>query len=175
MRKAWIVLVVAGVSLTACGGGNKAPHLMNLRSTTDGPDEFAILPPKSLSLPADMANLPKPTPGGGNLTDPHPEDDAILALGGKIPKAGGIPAGDAGLVRYADRNGGSPAIRQTLAADDLAYRKKHPGKFLERAFSLTTYFEAYRAMWLNQYVELAKWRAAGVPTPSAPPPETGKK
>ena len=175
MRKAWIVLVVASVILTACGGGNGTPHLMNLRSTSDGPDEFAILPPKSLALPKNMADLPQPTPGGGNLSDPHPQDDAIVALGGKIPKAGGIPAGDAGLVSYADRNGGSPAIRQTLAADDLAYRKRHPGKFLERIFSLTTYFEAYRDMWLNQYAELAKWRAAGVPTPSAPPPSNGKK
>lgn len=166
--------MVASVGLTACGG-NKVPHLMNLRSTTDGPDEFAILPPKSLALPTDMAVLPPPTPGGANLTDPHPMDDAIVALGGKVPKAGGIPASDGGLVRYADRAGVTPGIRATLAADDLALRKKHPGKFLERIFGLSTYLQAYRDMWLDQYAELARWRAAGVPTPSAPPPDTGKK
>ena len=175
MRKAWIVLTLAGVTLTACGGGNRVPHLMNLHSTTDGPDEFAILPPKALALPADMTALPDPTPGGGNLTDPHPMNDAIVALGGKVPKAGGIPAGDAGLVNYADRQGVDPAIRSKLAADDLALRKRHPGKFLERVFGLTTYFDAYRDMWLDEYAELAKWRAAGVPTPSAPPKDSGKK
>ena len=175
MRQAWIVLAVASVTLTACGGGNRVPHLMNLRSTTAGPDEFAILPPKALALPADLVILPAPTPGGENLSDPHPMDDAIVALGGKVPKAGAIAASDTGLVRYADRNGITAGIRGTLAADDLALRKRHPGKLLERAFGLTTYFEAYRDMWLNAYAELAKWRAAGVRTPSAPPQDTGKK
>lgn len=174
MRKARVVVTVALVALSACGGGDKVPHLMNLRSTTAGPDEFAVLPPKALSMPADLAALPDPTPGGANLTDPHPMDDAIVALGGKPRAAGGIPAADAGLVRYADRNGGSPDIRSKLAADDLAFRKKHPGKLLERAFGMTTYFEAYRAMWLDQYAELARWRAAGIRTPSAPPESTGK-
>ena len=175
MRKAWMVLTLAGVSLTACGGNNRVPHLMNLHSTSDGPDEFAILPPKALTLPADMTALPVPTPGGGNLTDPHPLDDAVVALGGKVHAPGGIPAGDAGLVGYADRNGVDPAIRATLAADDLGFRKRHPGKLLERAFGLTTYFDAYRAMWLDEYAELAKWRAAGVATPSAPPKDNAKK
>ena len=175
MRKAWIVLTLAGVTLTACGAGNRVPHLMNLRSTTDGPDEFAILPPKALTLPTDMTALPEPTPGGPNLTDQHPKDDAIVALGGKVPQAGGIPAGDAGLVRYAGRQGVDPAVRSQLAAEDLAFRRQHPGKLLERAFGLTTYFEAYRAMWLDEYAELARWRAAGVPTPSAPPKDNAKK
>lgn len=174
MRQARVVMTVALVALSACGGGNKTPHLMNLRSTTDGPDEFAVLPPKALAMPTDLTALPDPTPGGANLTDQHPMDDAIVALGGKPRAAGGIPAADAGLVRYADRNGGSPDIRAALAADDLAFRKKHPGKLLERAFGLTTYFNAYRAMWLDAYAELARWRAVGVRTPSAPPETTGK-
>lgn len=172
MRKARIVLAVAGVALMAlggCGGGTGAPHLMNLRSTTDGPDEFAILPPKPLAMPKDLTDLPEPTPGGTNLTDQNPMNDAIVALGGKVPVAGAVPAADAGLLRYAGRNGGTGDIRAVLAADDLALRKAHPGKLLERAFGLTTYFEAYRAMWLASYAELQRWRDAGVATPSAPP------
>ena len=71
------------------------------------------------------------------------------------------------------------SLAEALAAggaEDLAFRKKHPGKLMERAFRLTTYFDAYRKQWLDQYAELARWRAAGVATPSAPPPAsaTGK-
>ncbi len=172
MRKARMVLAGAGVALmalAACGGGKGTPHLMNLHSGTDGPDEFSILPPKALTIPPDLTALPDPTPGGANLTDQHPMDDAVVALGGKVRGSGGVPAADSGLVAYASRNGLTTGIRQSLAADDLAFRKKHPGKLLERAFGLTTYFSAYRAMWLDEYAELAKWRAVGARTPSAPP------
>ncbi len=178
MWKTRIVLTSAGVALAAlaaCGGANRTPHLMNLHPSGRGPDEFAILPPKALTLPKDLTALPTPSPGGANLTDPHPMDDAVVALGGKVHVAGGIPAADAGLVNYADRNGVTAGIRQSMAADDLALRRAHPGKLLERAFGLTTYFDAYKDMWLDTYAELARWRAAGVPTPSAPPEDSGKK
>ena len=172
------VLAVAGaalLALAACGGGNREPHLMNLRSSTDGPDEFAILPPKALQLPTDLAALPDPTPGGANLTDPHPLDDGILALGGKVPNpVAGIPSGDAGLVNYAARKGVTAGIRTSLDAEDLAFRKKHPGKLLERAFAVNTYYKAYRDQWLDAYAELLRWRQAGVATPSAPPEESLK-
>lgn len=178
MRKARMGLAMAGVALvalSACGGGNRTPHLMNLHSTTDGPDEFAILPPKALTMPPDLTVLPEPTPGSANLTDPRPMDDAIVALGGKAPTASGIPAGDRGLVAYASRNGVAPDIRSSLAAEDLEWRRKHPGFVISRLFGLNSYFTAYEGMWLNGYSELAKWRAAGVQTPSAPPRYTGKK
>ncbi|MBI1171638.1 DUF3035 domain-containing protein [bacterium] len=178
MRKARIVLAVAGVALvalTACGPRGDDTHLMNLHSASDGPDEFAILPPKALQMPADLTALPPPSPGGENLTDQHPMEDAIVALGGKEHSAGGIPASDAGLVNYADRNGGMPGIRASLAKDDLTFRKRHPGKLLERAFGNTTYYDAYKAQWLDAYKELARWRAAGVRTPSAPPVDAFKK
>ena len=173
-----LVLAVAGaalVALTACGGANQVPQLMNLGSTTDGPDEFAILPPKPLALPVDLAALPDPTPGGANLTDQHPLDDAVVALGGKPPApAAGVPAADAGLLGYSARQGSTPDIRAALAADDLAFRRKHPGKLLERAFGVNVYFKVYRDYWLDAYAELARWRQAGVATPSAPPDSTVK-
>lgn len=170
------VLALAGaalLALAACGGGNREPHLMNLRSSTDGPDEFSILPPKPLELPADLAALPDPTPGGANLTDQHPLDDAVAALGGK-PRApvAGLPSGDAGLVNYAARNGVTAGIREALDAEDLEFRRKNPGKLLERAFAVNVYYRAYRDQWLDAYAELAKWRQAGAATPSAPPLST---
>ena len=167
MRKAGLVL--AGVTLMAlasCGSRDRVPSLMNLRSATNGPDEFSILPPKGLELPEDLAALPEPVPGGANLTDQNPQADAILALGGKP----GTGVNDNALVAYAARHGSDPGIRASLAAEDLEFRKKHPGRLLERLFNLTTYFNAYRDSWLDQYKELARWRAAGVATPSAPPP-----
>ena len=41
-----VIAVAAMVTLAACGG-DKDPQLMNLRSG-QGPDEFAIVPPKPL-------------------------------------------------------------------------------------------------------------------------------
>lgn len=166
MRKAWLVLAaLALVALAACGGNRRDPQLMNLRSSTDGPDEFAILPPKGLEMPPDLAALPEPTPGGVSLTDQNPRADAIVALGGK-PGAG---ASDGALVTYASRHGVTPGIRDTLAAEDLRWRQTHGGRPLERLFRVNTYYKAYSQFWLDVWAELARWRAAGVATPSAPP------
>ena len=162
-------LVLAGavlLALAACGGAGREPHLMNLRSSTDGPDEFSILPPKGLELPPDLAALPEPTPGGGNLTDQHPMADAIVALGGD---AGAGVAGNGALVTYAARHGVAAGIRDTLAAEDLRYRQTHGGRPLEKLFNVNTYYKAYQRYWLDVYAELARWRAAGAATPSAPP------
>ena len=166
-------LAVAGVALvlvTGCASTERAPRLMNLRNGADGPDEFAILPPKALVSPVDLTALPEPTPGGVNLTDPNPQADAVAALGGKPLGAG--TAVDGALVTYASRAGVTPGIRATLAADDLAFRQTHKGRPLERLLGVTTYYRAYRAYALDAYSELARWRAAGVATPSAPPKST---
>ena len=157
---------VALLSVSACGNAKREPHLMNLRSSTDGPDEFSILPPKGLELPPDLAALPEPTPGGGNLTDQHPIDDAVLALGG-TPGSGS--AGNAALVSYAARHGVAADIRNALAAEDLRFRQGHRGRPLEKLFAVNTYYKAYKLSWLDAYAELTRWRAAGVATPSAPP------
>jgi len=171
------VVALAGVvlmGLTACGNGDRGPQLMNLRSASNGPDEFSILPAKSLELPEDLAALPEPTPGGSNLTDRNPTAEAIVALGGDPSAAGGIPAADAGLASYASRKGVSADIRPTLAAEDLDFRRRNNGRLLERLFGLNSYYRAYSDESLDQQTELDLWRRAGARTPSAPPPKDGE-
>lgn len=145
---------------------------MNIRSATQGPDEFGILPPKALELPKDMAALPEPTPGGANLTDPTPKEDAILALGGR---PGGGAGGDAGLINHISRYGVNGSIRNTLAAEDLEWRRDNNGRILERLFNVNVYYKAYSAQSLDQQAELFRWRQRGVRTPSAPPPKDGEQ
>lgn len=160
------LMVVIGMTLTACGG-NKVPNLINLRSDTNGPDEFGILPVKALEMPSDVASLPEPTPNGTNRVDPTPMTDAVAALGGNA-NFGGAKA-DGAIVTYAARNGVSENIRAELADSDLDFRRRNDGLLLERLFKNTVYFKAYRRQALDQQAELARWRAAGIATPSAPP------
>jgi len=159
----------AAALIALAGCGSKEPILMHVRASGNGPDEFAILPPKPLAMPEDLVALPDPTPGSANRTDPTPFEDAIIALGGKPQAARGIPAADGALLAQAARFGTTAGIRETLAAEDLEYRRKHDGRLLERLFSVNVYFKAYLPMTLDQQAELARWRAAGAGNPSAPP------
>jgi hypothetical protein len=176
MRKISGVPVLAAaclLALSACGDGGP-PQLMNLRSSTQGPDEFGIVPPKALTLPEDLSALPEPTPGGANLTDQTPLDDAVIALGGRAGGAGGIPSGDGALYNHAARFGVSGDIRQVLASEDLQWRRDNNGRILERLFNVNVYYKAYRKQSLDQQAELARWRRAGARTPSAPPAQDGE-
>lgn len=165
-RKAMILLgaATAALTLSACDR-NRAPSLLNVKSNTEGPDEFAILPNKALEQPENFAQLPAPTPGGGNRADVTPLTDATVALGGN--PNGGIR--DGGLVNYTSRYGVTPAIRQQLAAEDLEFRRDNNGRILERVFNVNVYFKAYRNQSLDQYGELERLRRLGVRTVSAPP------
>lgn len=167
-----IFAAMAAAMLAGCGNGDKQPQLMNVRSTSQGPDEFGILPPKPLTLPTDMQALPEPTPGGENLTDPTPTADAIVALGGR-PGAGA--GGDAGLMNHVSRYGVNGGIRTTLASEDLEWRRDNNGRILERLFNVNVYYKAYKAQSLDQQAELFRWRKRGVKTPSAPPPQDGEE
>ncbi len=162
-----VIAVAAMVTLAACGGRGD-PQLMNLR-TGQGPDEFAIVPPKALEMPENLADLPEPTPGGSNRTDQNPEADAAVALGGKPSAAGGIPSSDAALYAHAARFGVDGGIRAVLASEDLDWRRDNNGRILERLFNVNVYYKAYRKQRLDQQAELARWRALGARTPSAPP------
>jgi hypothetical protein len=169
------VALGAVLALPACSSGDDTPNLMNIQQQGAGPDEFAILPSKPLTIPENLAELPPPTPGGTNRTDPTPDADAIVALGGR-PGAptGGIPASDAGLANYASRYGVTPGIRQTLATEDLELRQDNEGRVLERLFNVNVYYRAYANQTLDQHDELERWRARGVRTESAPPRKPGE-
>lgn len=168
------ILAIATTLVLAGCGGDGAPQLMNLRSG-QGPDEFGILPPKPLEMPESLTELPEPTVGGANRTDPQPFDAAIVALGGNPAKAGGIPAGDSALYSHAARYGVEAGIRDTLASEDLAWRRDNNGRILERLFNVNVYYKAYRKQRLDQQAELARWRKAGLKTPSAPPRKDGEE
>lgn len=161
------LMIGALVLLTACASGNRG--LRDLRANGGGPDEFQVQPMGALILPNDVVNLPQPTPGGSNLSDPTPNADAVAVLGGNpnalIPN--GIPSGDGALVAAASRNGVDPVIRQTLATEDEAFRNRQTrfGFFRGR----DRYFRAYSRQALNAYSELERFRTAGIATPSAPP------
>jgi hypothetical protein len=159
-----LTLGAALFALAACGGGD--PRLMNLRNTESGPDEFSVLPTEPIEIPANLRELPPPTPGGVNRTDPDPEGDAIRALGGN-PARGMQQAGD--IVTHVARFGVAPDIRSVLASEDVEYRSRNNGRILERPFGTNVYYSAYRPMSLDRYAELERLRRAGVRTPAAPP------
>lgn len=169
MRNAVLLTaLVAMVGLSACDR-NRTPTLLNVKSNTDGPDEFAIMPNRPLEIPEqlDRTNLPAPTPGGSNRTDINPISDAVVALGGN-PNAG---SNDGRLVSYVSRYGVSPGIRESLAAEDIEFRRKNDGRLLERLFNVNVYYKAYSKQSLDQYRELERLRRAGIRTVSAPPEE----
>lgn len=170
-RGRMILAMTIAAMLAACGGGDKPPQLMNLRSSTAGPDEFGILPPKPLEMPKDLAALPEPDLNGVNRTDPTPEADAIVALGGNPTRGAGL---DAGILNHASRFGVNGNIRQILASEDLQWRRDNNGRILERLFNVNVYYRAYENMSLDQHAELFRWRKRGVYTPSAPPPQEGE-
>lgn len=164
------IVVIALLTLSACSKGD-APSLMNLRSDGAGPDEFLILPTKPLEAPEDFTALPQPTPGGANRTDATPIADAVNALGGDGARAesSGLRSTEQAIVSAASRYGVMANIRAVLASDDLEWRRANNSRLLERMFNVSTYFRAYEAMSLDQYLELARLRGLGVWTPAAPP------
>ncbi len=156
------------VALAACS--RDEPRLLNLRSSADGPDEFSVLPTRPLEMPDNLTELPTPTPGAANRADPDPEADLAAALGGNINRA---PSGGQGLISHASRFGVTQGIRQTLAAEDLEFRRRHDARLLERTMAVNVYHRAYSTMMLDRYAELARLRRAGIRTPAAPPQDIG--
>lgn len=160
-----VACVLAGLALAACSSGD--PQLMNIGATVgSGPDEFAILPSEELEIPEDLTALPSPNPGGSNRADPDPEADAIAALGGNVNRA---TSGSQSLMSHVGRFGVEAGIRNTLAAEDLAFRSRNDGRVMERLFNVNVYYRAYSGVSLDQYTELERLRRLGVRTPAAPP------
>ncbi len=164
-----LVALLAVAMVTACSR-NSDPRLLNIASSTQGPDEFAIVPYKPLEPPEDFGTLPPPAPGRANRVDANPNDDVIVALGGNPGVvARGVAPSDAGLINHSSRYGRSGNIRQQLAKEDLDFRRRKDGRLLERLFNVNVYYRAYRGQSLDQYSELERFRRLGVRTPAALP------
>ena len=159
--------VLALILVTACGNTDRP--LRDLRSAGGGPDEFAVIPLGELEVPA-TRELPAPTPGGANRTDPAPRADAIDALGGtqSAQVAGGIPAGDAALIAQTSRYGVDPAIRSILASEDNARLESARLSNIFNPLGRDRYFPAYSRQALNARAELARLQGLGVNVPTVP-------
>lgn len=164
-RPLGMIILIAAVAVAGCS--NKGLH--NLRAPGTGPDEFMILPVKPLTAPKTYSELPAPTPGGGNLVDPTPTADAMVAMGGRQTEGEGIPAADGALVTAASRLGVEPGVRQTLDEQDAAFRKRQSRMSRLRLFPVDRYEQAYRRQALNPFPETEKFRRAGAGTPTSPP------
>ena len=162
-----IALVVAALAIAGCSNQG----LRDLRNTGAGPDEFLVLPSKPLEPPANYTDLPQPTPGGANLTDPQPRADAVAALGGRASALAdeGVPASDAGLVSYASRNGVPQNIRQTTSQEDEQFRQRRGRLTQFRLFRTDRYNQVYRPQTLDSFEVERQARRGGVQTPTNPP------
>jgi hypothetical protein len=165
MRR-FAVIVLALLFCAGCA--NKG--LRDLRTNSDGPDEFMIQPAKPLTAPDNYADLPAPTPGQGNLTDRSALAEGVTALGGK-PQADstGVPSSDGALVRHASRFGVTSGIREDLAETDAKFRKRKARFTQIRIVPVDRYNQAYKRQALDANREARRWRRAGARTPSAPP------
>ncbi len=162
-----IALIVSVLVAAGCTNDN----LRQVGSNGLGPDEFLVLPVAPLESPASFTQLPPPTPGGTNRTDPTPKVDAVVALGGSAQAATSqsIPGSDATLVAHASRNGVPQNIRQTLAEEDEVFRRNR-GRFTQfRLFRTDRYNQVYRRQALDPFEVERQARGRGIPTPSAPP------
>ncbi|MEM8591054.1 MAG: DUF3035 domain-containing protein [Pseudomonadota bacterium] len=154
----WILLAVTLLALAACSSPESR-----------GPDEFAVVPAQPLELPESFSNLPAPTPGADNRADIIPDADVIAALGGR-QQGRGIPASDNAIVTFASRFGVNPNIRGELFSADERFRGRN-GRIRLLGFTPRgeRYFRLYARQTLDPYSELARFRAAGVNVPTAPP------
>ncbi len=168
MRRGIIALTILTLAIAGCGQGGK---LSRIKNTSNGPDEFTVLPTKPLQTPQSYRVLPAPTPGAANLVDTNPRAEGIAALGGNpaatIPS--GISSANAGLVNHAQRHGASPAIRQQLAAEDADTRRRHGRVNIFNLGPNDDYTDAYQKQWLDAQAEKQRMQRSGVVTPSAPP------
>ena len=164
-------LLAALIALSACGASDNDFALRKIRPTSNGPDEFTIVPNKPLEMPMSLTELPQPTPGQANRTDLNPEADAVAALGGNpaAELSRGVGAGDGALVTAASRRGVDPNIRATLAQEDEDFRRRQFRFKRLQLFAQDKYYASYERETLDSQRTKRLWRRSGAPTPSAPP------
>lgn len=157
------MLGVLLVTLVACSGGGKGK----------GPDEFAVVPTKPLTMPDDFTTLPTPNVGAANRVDQNPNKDAVAALGGDSAALDRttVRGSETALLNSATRYGVAADIRQTLAAEDAQLRGRNGARLLERAVGQKIAPNAYKDQTLDNQRELLRLRQRGVRTPTAPPPQ----
>jgi len=167
VRIAMLVTLMALVS--ACGGSQRdSGPLINLRGSSVPPDEFLVVPQNPLEIPTDLASLPAPTPGSPDRVEIDFEGQLLTALGGRVAAAGGVPAADTALVAAARSGAGSTDdIRAVLAAEDAAFRADRARRIAKLSKDNNA-AAIYERMFLDAQAELARLRALGVKTPSAP-------
>jgi len=166
-RVATIVLpLMLPVILGACANTG----LRDLRTNSNGPDEFLVNRVKPLEAPTNYKDLPKPTPGGQNLTDRSALNEGVAAFGGKAQDPNGpIPASDGALLNHTRRLGVQAGIRETLAEADAKFRKRKARFTQFRIVPVDRYNQAYKTHTLDARAEQSRWRRAGAATPSSPP------
>jgi len=165
MRKSALLFVLP-VLVAGCANIG----LRDLRSDSEGPDEFGITPVGALEQPASFSELPTPTPGGTNRTDRSAIAEGAKAFGGRIGDANApVPARDGALVQHASRLGVASDIRENLAATDADFRRRKARLTQYRIVPVDRYNQAYRREALDANAEQRRWRRAGARTPSAPP------
>lgn len=164
-------LLIAILALSACGGYERDISLRSFRSNSGGPDEFSIIPRKTLEAPDDFSSLPEPTPGGANITDLTPNADAVTALGGRASALAltGVPASDGAIVNHASRYGVPADIRASLAAEDEEFRRRKSRFTKIRIVRTDRYNQVYKRQALDPYRETRRFRRAGINTPTSPP------
>ncbi|MGX9356390.1 DUF3035 domain-containing protein [Roseobacteraceae bacterium S113] len=172
-RRPMLIMAALGLVMltSACA---RDITLREVRNAGEGPEEFGIVPTKPLELPENLSALPQPTPGASNRSDQRPLEDAVAALGGnpnRVREQGGVPAGDGALIATASRFGRTGNIRESLAEEDLAFRKRK-SLFSFKVVPTDEYNDAYRRERLDPYGELERFRRAGIRTPAAPPEGT---
>ncbi|MCY4007179.1 MAG: DUF3035 domain-containing protein [Rhodobacteraceae bacterium] len=160
-------IALAGCNLVGGDDNDEPPKLLQFKN--DGrPDALATVPTRPLVYPDRTMELKPPDLLRGNRADRRPDKEVIVSLGGEARQTAGQY--DRHLVSHATRHGYDPLIRRRLETEDIEFRRRNDGRLLERVFRVNLYFDAYRPMSIDPYVELQRLRAAGIRTPTAPPP-----
>lgn len=171
MIRATICILALAVGLAGCNrDGGKSRPLLNLRGSSVAPDEFLVTPQAPLAEPANYADLPEPEPGAPSLTVIDNQAPMFAALGGRAPVSrGAIPAADQALVAAVQSRGTIAGIRETLAAEDRAFRENRARRVAKQTEKLNL-VSIYEFMLLDPYAEMERLRALGVRVPAAPAP-----